>query len=215
MRGAYDRMSAKPPLDSLFSIKNSGGMRVFLFAKFYEDILRKYLTHIGYKVFPGKPRIFWNNISIPQGEVKEDHERLVSTLRRVQSSNVYCMPDGLLERGGRYFVWEAKNWVQELFYSPFAQRIWDFPWLLAKQVDYQGQAYLISGFLISWWDREEDWDKALAEAREIISPLSLDVIFTKDVLRECIVAQYEWYLQLVKERQQNSSEFFDILLGGK
>jgi len=29
-------------LDELFSPKNSGGMRVFLFAKFYEEVLREY-----------------------------------------------------------------------------------------------------------------------------------------------------------------------------
>ncbi len=206
-------MSIRVQLDTLFSKENSGGMRVFLFAKFYEELLREYLSRKGYEVCSGKPRIYWNRITLPKEQATENYARLINSLKQKQSSGVYCIPDGLLVRWGQYIVWEAKNWVQELFYSPFADRVWRFSWLLAKQVEYQGQSHPISGFLISWWEREEGVDETVTELRQCISPLGLDIIFTKDVLHECITAQYDWYLELVKEKQRNISQFFGILLG--
>ncbi|MEM4234692.1 MAG: hypothetical protein QXU75_06060 [Candidatus Methanomethylicaceae archaeon] len=211
----YDGMSnqIRQQLDGLFSLKNSGAMRVFLFAKFYEDLLREYFRHSGYQVLSGKPRIFWKKVPVPSVITSEKHKRLVNRLRELQKSAVHCTPDGLFVKDGKYFVWEAKNWVQELYPSPFADRIWDFAWLLAKQVEYKGQVYDLSGFLISWWERENGMDEALAELRKCVHPLTVDLVVTKEVLEECIAAEYDWYLALVRDRQQNVNEFFDVLLG--
>jgi hypothetical protein len=115
--------------------------------------------------------------------------------------------------GRSYFVWEAKNWVQELYPSPFADRVWDFAWLLAKQADYNGHSYDLSGFIISWWERENGMDEALAEVRECVYPLHVELVITKDVLRECIEGQYDWYLSLIDRKRQNIDRFFDVLLG--
>ena len=200
-------------LDELFSLKNAGGMRVFLFAKFYEDLLREYFRHRGYQVLAGKPRIFWRKIPIPSDIRGDKHKRLVSRLENLQANAVYCIPDGLFVKNDNYFVWEAKNWVQELYPSPFADRVWDFAWLLSRQIEYKGQSYDLSGFIISWWEREEGMDEALAELRECVHPLTVDLVITKEVLQECIAAQYDWYLGLVRDKQKNINQFFDILLG--
>lgn len=200
-------------LNELFSLKNSGGMRVFLFAKFYEDLLRAYFRHSGYEVLSGKPRIYWNRISLPIKVRNDSHSRLANKLKELQQNAVYCIPDGLFRRDNSYFVWEAKNWVQELYPSPFADRVWDFAWLLARQVEYRGQAYKISGFVISWWEREQGMDEALTELRKCVDPLSVDLVITKEVLQECITAQYEWYINLVRDIQENINQFFDVLLG--
>jgi len=200
-------------LNELFSLKNPGGMRVFLFAKFYEDLLRAYFKHGGYEVLSGKPRIYWNRISLPIKVRSDYHSRLANKLKELQQNAVYCTPDGLFRRDNGYFVWEAKNWVQELYPSPFADRVWDFAWLLARQVEYRAQAYEISGFVISWWEREQGMDEALTELRKCVDPLSVDLVITKEVLQECITAQYEWYINLVRDIRENINKFFDVLLG--
>jgi hypothetical protein len=200
-------------LDELFSPKNSGGMRVFLFAKFYEEVLREYFEKNGYQVLPGKPRIFWSKISFPFNALSDNHRRLINKLKTLRESGSHCTPDGLFVCGRSYFVWEAKNWVQELYPSPFADRVWDFAWLLAKQADYNGHSYDLSGFIISWWERENGMDEALAEVRECVYPLHVELVITKDVLRECIEGQYDWYLSLIDRKRQHIDRFFDVLLG--
>lgn len=200
-------------LDELFSLKNAGGMRVFLFAKFYEDLLREYFRYSGYQVLAGKPKIVWKKIRVPSKIHGNGHQRLVSRLEHFQANAVYCMPDGLFVKDDRYFVWEAKNWVQELYPSPFADRVWDFAWLLSRQTEYKGRAYELSGFIISWWEREPGMDEALAELKKCVHPLTVDLIITKEILHECIASQYEWYLDFIRQKQENINKFFDVLLG--
>ncbi len=185
-------------------------MRVFLFAKFYEELLRHYFERQGFEVLPGKPKIFWNKIPFPNNKVPL---RLAKSLKERQQSALYCIPDGLFRRGEDYYIWEAKNWVQDLFSSPFADRVWDFPWLLAREVEYRGQSYKIRGFVISWWDREQGMDEALTELRSSIYPLTVDIVLTKDVLQECITFQYDWYVKFIRYIRKNVDQFFDVLLG--
>lgn len=200
-------------LDELFLFKNSGGMRVFLFAKFYEDLLREYFKHRGYQVLSGKPKVFGKSIPIPSEVGGDNYKRLANRLESLQKHAVHCIPDGLFVWSGNYFVWEAKNWVQELYPSPFADRVWDFAWLLTKQVEYRGQIYDLSGFIISWWEREKGMDEALAELQMLVHPLSVDLVITKDVLLECIIYKYDWYINLINDRRKNVNQFFDVLLG--
>ncbi len=206
-------MKLRKKLDDLFAKNNSGATRVVLFSKFYEELLRGYLEQKGYKVFPRKPKIYWNEIPIPKREISKNHKKLIEELKRKRNSGIYCVPDGLLEYKGKYIVWEAKNWVQELFYSPFSDSIWKFPWLLAKRVRYKDKSLPISGFLISWWENEPGLDDTLSELRQIVYPLTVDVIFTKNVLYECITNKYDWYIDLINEKWKNINEFFKILLG--
>jgi len=206
-------MSVANPLDTLFSLENSGGMRVFLFAKFYEDLLRSYFAHKGYNVLPGKPQIFWNKTPLPPKPLSPNHTRLINRLKDLQANAQYAIPDGLFVRNSAYYLWEAKNWIQELYPAPFADRVWDFAWLLAKKARYRGHDYPLAGFLISWWEREEGMEDTLSELRNYVSPQTVDVIITKEVLEECIREQYDWYQDLIAEKRENIEQFFDILLG--
>ncbi len=188
-------------------------MRVFLFAKFYEDLLRAYFAHKDYQVLPGKPRVFWADIVPPLKPLTQNHERLLNQLNRPQAKGTYAIPDGVFVRDGAYWLWEAKNWVQELYPSPFSDRVWDFAWLLAEQVRYQGQSRPLAGFLISWWEREEGMESTLAELRRCVYPKTVEVVITKEVLEECVQKQYSWYLTFMNEKRANIEQFFDILLG--
>jgi hypothetical protein len=108
-------------LSELFSAKQSGGMRAFLFSQFYEDLLRQYFNNNEYNVYQGKPKIHWNKIEIPSTIHGENCLKLVNRLKKLQQKSSHCIPDGLFVRNGQYFVWEAKNWVQELYPSPFRE----------------------------------------------------------------------------------------------
>jgi hypothetical protein len=57
-------------------------------------------------------------------------------------------------------------------------------------------------------------DQALLELQKQISPMTINIIITKEVLQECIENQPEWYLNFIKDKQKNISQFFDVLLGG-
>jgi hypothetical protein len=199
-------------LDELFSAKQSGGMRVFLFSQFYEELLRQYFNHSEYDVCQGKPRIYWNKIEIPSTVHGDNCLRLVKNLKRLQQKASHCTPDGLFVKDDKYFMWEAKNWVQELYPSPFKEYAWNFAWLLAKQVEYKGKIHDLSGFIISWWEREPGMDIALLELQKQVSPMTINVVITKEVLQECIANQPEWYINLIKCKQKNIIQFFDVLL---
>lgn len=207
------RKQMQAPIDELFRPANAGALRVALFAKFYEDLLRAYFTHRGYEVLPGKPRIFWKKIPLPVQVRSGYHARLATKLRQLQRHAAYCTPDGLLRRDNRYFVWEAKNWVQELFPSPFTEWVWDVAGFLARQVAYRRREYEISGFIVSWWDHEQGMSDALAELRKCVAPVSVELVIIREVLQECVGAGYEWYIALVRNIRNNIDQFFDVLLG--
>lgn len=173
----------KHQLDNLFSAKQSGAMRVTLFSKFYEELLRQYFSHNLYKVCKGKPRIFWKKIIIPSEVRGSNHLKLVNSLKTKQRKESYCIPDGLFVKDGKYFVWEAKNWVQELYSSPFDKYVWSFAWLLANKVEYKGKTHNLSGFVISWWEREVGMEETLIELRRQVYPLNVDLVITKEIVQ--------------------------------
>jgi len=125
----------KNQIEELFSAQSLGAMRVALFSKFYEDLLRQYFDGNLYEVLQGKPRIFWKHILIPQNGSSENHYKLINNLKKKQKNAQFCIPDGLFIQNNNYYVWEAKNWIQELYPSPLRKHIWEFPWLLAREVN--------------------------------------------------------------------------------
>lgn len=70
------REEIKYQLDALFSTKQSGAMRVALFSKFYEGLLRQYFNHNSYKVCEGEPRIFWKKITVPSEARGSNHLKM-------------------------------------------------------------------------------------------------------------------------------------------
>jgi hypothetical protein len=81
-------------INKLFSLENSGGMRVFLFAKFYEDLLREYFKHNGYEVYSGKPRIFWKKISLPSECESGHHQKNLARVHHLTTSVVHQFGQG-------------------------------------------------------------------------------------------------------------------------
>jgi hypothetical protein len=201
-------------IESLFHCKRAGGMRAKLFGAFYEDIWRGYLPSLGFKLMPGKPRIYWTDIKRPADSSGEGIRRLTDELDKKLRSARYCTPDGLLECDGQFLVWEAKNWIRELFPSPtLAEAMWTFPWLLADEAHYQNRRYPVSGFVISWWKRESGIHEAIAALQDQLGKSSLRVFFTTDMLEDCVTNDYDWYRDLIAAYRDNVSQFFDGLLG--
>ncbi len=78
----------KNKLDSLFirdetKGQDCGVVRVNLFARFYERLLKEYFKNVcGFEVMDGKPRVFWRDIDIPSvSPANKYHERLISELK--------------------------------------------------------------------------------------------------------------------------------------
>lgn len=192
------------------------GTRATLFGKFYEEIIRNWFDVQGYTVLPGKPRIYWSKQILPTGAVSPNHKRLVERLAQLREDQErsHCTPDGLIRtKDGRHLIWEAKNWIPQLFYAPFKNTVWTFPWLLAQTANYKGEDLPIDGLLISWWDSESDICQTLTELKKCVSPLTVDIFYTKNVLADCIDRQYAWYVNIVEKKREDVSKFFDSLLG--
>src|SRR5262249_43034368 len=102
-----------------------------------------------------KPRIGWKKISPVRfnfdQETNFNHEKVRNSL----SSKSHCTPDGLFEREGKLYVWEAKNWPLYPEKGPEHQ-IWNYfsehPWILATMCECEGKERAISGFLFSFWN---------------------------------------------------------------
>ena len=133
-------------------------------------------TTLGFRVHAGKPRIYWKEQ--PALDIRYRTGRLTRLLNIVEDSKKsksHCTPDGLLEKDGRYFIWEAKNWPK--WHEPIDNVLWNSPRLLARKVDYRQTKLDISGFLFSWWSRPPNDSLLLARMRLGIRPLSFDIYY--------------------------------------
>lgn len=136
---------------------------------------------------------------------------MLSIVEDSKRSKSYCTPDGLVEKGGRYFVWEAKNWPK--WHEPIDNVLWNSPWLLAKRVDYRKTKLDLSGILFFWWSRPPKESLLLAGIRLCIAPLSFDIYYTREILNECIATKPKWYTSIIEEEQSDIDKFFLELLG--
>jgi len=134
-------------------------------------------------------------------------------LRKLRDEGSHCTPDGLLKRDGAFYLWEAMNYIQPLYASPFEVLVWEWAWLLARTVTYRKIDYKLSGFVISWWSPEPDPSKVLDEVGSMIDPLTVEIIYTKDVLADCIRDRPSWYIEIVERKRSEVLEFFEGLLG--
>lgn len=191
----------------------SNPTRSTLFGRFYEEIVRKWFeAELGFKVHAGKPRIYWKEQPVLDIRYRtEGLTKLTNIVEANKKLKSHCTPDGLLEKDGRYFIWEAKNWPK--WYEPIDNVLWNSPWLLARKVDYRKTKLDISGFLFSWWSQQENDSLLLARIRLGIRPLSFDIYYTREILNECIATKPEWYTSIIEEQQSDISKFFLELLG--
>jgi hypothetical protein len=217
-------------LKGLFSAKDNkpeskyGSTRSTLFGKFYERIIAKWLEEekdYEPKRWPNgavhKPRIYWNKISLDNFSFAGESTFETKVRKLLQSHRSHCTPDGLFERKGKSYIWEAKNWPLYPEKGPESQ-IWNYfsdnPWILARTCDYEGDELEISGFLFSFWDMEIPVKKRIEnKVKNIIGENRFEIICTKEIMKACIQNQYDWYVQIIKQEKNNIDDFFDRLLG--
>ena len=206
-------MTTQEWINKLFARSSDGAVRSKVFSTFYEDLWRRYFPYHGFEPAVGKPRIYWRDVTPPASLPTPNWARLSGALDLKRSNASHCYPDGLLHRGGQNYVWEAKNWIPGLFSETtrFENLVWNFPWLLAQQIDYRGKPLQIHGFCVSWWRNEPGTAETVQEINEALTPRTLEVFFTADMLADCIEHQYPWYLDLVKEKRLRINKFFDAL----
>lgn len=201
---------------------NYGSTRSTLFGKFYERILAVYIeTELGYKMIRkdndnsvSKPRIYWKKVSGKQKGDWLSQQRIEKSLKRKVS---HCTPDGVFKKGGKYYIWEAKNWPLYPEKGPIPQLKNYFeenPWIFANLFTVEGKEHYIDSFLFSFWDMEDEEKTFIKEnINQAIGKGKFKLLLTKPILEECIKNQYEWYLNIVKQEKKNVDRFFKQLLG--
>ena len=193
-------------------------IKATLFGRFYEEIISEWLQRRkGYVRYEGKPRVFWKDVQPVKGE-SEAAKDLRWQLREYKKQKQYCIPDGLFKKDGAHFLWEAKNWPQWAPWSPELNQLksglYYLPVVLAKSALYQGASINIDGFLFSWWSKPEGTETVLKELRRITSPRSFDIVYTTDVISDCLNNNYSWYREIVNRERLRANSLFDDLLGG-
>jgi hypothetical protein len=217
-------------VDDLFSEKDNrpesryGSTRSTLFGKFYERIIANWLEKekdYELKRRPNravhKPRIYWNKISLDNFNFAEESTFETKAEKFLHGHRSHCTPDGLFERRGKSYIWEAKNWPLYPEKGPESQ-IWNYfsnnPWILARTFDYEGNELEISGFLFSFWDMEIPVKKRIEnKVNKIIGENKFEIILTKEIMKACIHNKYDWYVQIIDQEKNNIDKFFDQLLG--
>ncbi len=131
-----------------------------LFGRFYERIVREWLRNIeGFDVLDGKPRVYWKDVDFNGNGRIETAKILDTYLKDKKENNKYCMPDGLLSKSGKFYLWEAKNWHRWSEGKDPATQLMDvissLPQILATKCIYQKQEYKIDGFIFSWWKSQK------------------------------------------------------------
>jgi len=85
-------------------------IKATLFGKFYEKIVSRWLKERkGFTSFGGKPRIYRKDVKCAKGN-SESVSKLNGILEKYKNEKQFCTPDGFMEKDGKYYVWEAKNW---------------------------------------------------------------------------------------------------------
>ncbi|MGB9760378.1 MAG: hypothetical protein ACP5KW_10615 [Thermoproteota archaeon] len=192
-------------------------VKATLFGKFYEKIISRWLKECKeFKVLDGKPRVYWKDVE-PAKVNSEGARRLKTTLEKYKKEKYYCTPDGLLEKHGRYYIWEAKNWP---FWTegkkPIDQLrdvLFSMPLVLAPKAVHRGKEYEVHGILFSWWSKPDGIESLLEEINGLIAPRTFEIVYTDELLEDCIKNKYQWYVEIIMKEKQRIDEFWRGLLG--
>lgn len=187
-----------------------------LFGKFYEKIILSWLKEINdFKIYDGKPRIYWKDVAFNKG----DHEPAIKVnefLDKFKKEKRFCTPDGFLQKNEKIYIWEAKNWpLWSEGKKPLDQLrdlLCSMPLILASKGVYRTHEYSIDGILFSWWSEPKDVDHLLKDVRALIAPRTFELIYTDNILKECMQNQYPWYLQIIRDEQKRIAILFEDLL---
>ena len=191
-------------------------IRSTVLGKFYEGIVAKWLNEKGgYQFQPGKPAVYWQNITIPVGKKYDDYRAGLKKL--IKNKKKRANSDGLFKKGNGYYLWETKNWPKwDEGYSNEKEQILDIfkgtPWLFTKKVNHNGTEIPIEGVIFSWWqkfDKFKDFEKELS----LLIGSQFRIYFTSEIIDDCRRNKYKWYLKLINEQEQNIATFFKELKG--
>lgn len=211
--GKLSRRSKKSIIETdLDSIRST------FFGKFYEGIIAQWLQEKeGFKHQKGKPCVYWNETH----ELKSIDDFSISlneSLRHKKESNTHTNSDGLFEKNGELFLWEAKNWPKwdegKKPYEQVKNLLKESPYILAKQVKINGQNKEIKGILFSWWHEFENYEKLQNYISSLLK-ISFKFYFTSNIIDDCRKNKYGWYIELINEQKNNVVDFCNELLGNK
>ena len=188
-----------------------------LFGKFYEKIISGWLKETTeFTPLDGKPRIYWEDVEFCTLD-NEASRRLDNALKKCKTERKFCTPDGFVQNDNRYYVWEAKNWPMwtegKKQSDQVADLLYSMPQIMATKAVFQTREYLVDGFLFFWWSQFEGADRLLKEIRQIISPRSFDILYTAELLSDCIRRKYPWYIDIITTEKERMDELFKDLVG--
>lgn len=187
-----------------------------LFGRFYEEIVSTWLVEVdGLKKYEGKPKVEWTEVQPASGE-GEAVTDLNWQLKANKAGKHYCIPDGLFTKDSKHYLWEAKNWPQWSTWTPGLERLKSglhfLPVVLAKRATIGGKPIVIDGFIFSWWSRPEGAAKTEDEFKRIVSPREFRIVYTSEVLADCIDKNYGWYRSIISRERDRANQLFDGLL---
>lgn len=194
-------------------------IRSTLFGKFYEGVVAKHLEEKKKYSFLGKAAVNWADC-IKTSKKDDFSQKLNNSLQqKIDNNKTRANPDGLYEKEGEYYLWEAKNWAcwdegKSSVFKQVRDLLNESSWLLGTKARVNGKEYQIDNFIFSWWDPFQDFNSIEVEVSESIGK-PLDIMFTLDIIDDCRKNKYGWYQELINEQKKNIDEFFRELLGEK
>lgn len=191
-------------------------IRSTFLGKFYEGIVANWLEEKeGFVHQKGKPQVWWNEI-LELKPTDEFSTNLNESLKAKKKDNQHTYSDGLFEKNGELYLWEAKNWPKwnegKKLYKQVKDLLSISPYILAKQVKIGGQNKKIKGLLFSWWEKFENYEELQKYISSLVG-IPFKFYFTSDILDDCRENKYDWYIRLIKEQKNDIVEFCDKLLG--
>lgn len=192
-------------------------IKATLFGKFYERIVLGWLTEKKvFSPFTGKPRVYWRAVEYPEEET-DLSQKLKAALEKHRAEKQFCTPDGFLEKAGKYYIWEAKNWPMWTEGKQPLDQLRDLlcsmPLVLATKAVFRTKEYTLNGVLFSWWSRPHGVDTLVQEIARIVRPRSFEVLYTSEVLSDCLANKYPWYLKIIEGERRRVDELFKDLAG--
>lgn len=190
-------------------------IKAILFGNFYERIILCWFEEKGlFHPLEGKPKVFWKDINYSKRNIEAANE-LKMVLRENIEEGYYCLPDGLLEKRNKFYLWEAKNWpLWHENKEPLDQLrdlLFSMPMIMTTKAYLKGKPYPISGILFSWWTKPKGVNSLIKEINNLITPRTIRIFYTDKILEECIRQKYSCYLHIILEEEKKIKNFFSDL----